>query len=128
MTLPSPAALHKAFLARDKRYDGRFYVGVRTTGIYCRPTCPARPKLKNVRFYRSSAEAEGAGFRACLRCRPDLSPAAPLFHGTAAVVGRGLRLLQEGARTNELGPRLGLTDRHVRPSFSPNTWAHPQSK
>jgi AraC family transcriptional regulator of adaptative response / DNA-3-methyladenine glycosylase II len=125
MSVPSHAALHKAFLARDKRYDGRFYVGVRTTGIYCRPTCPARALLKNVQFYRSPAEAEEAGFRACLRCRPDLSPTAPLFHGTAAVVGRALRLIHEGVTTSKLAPRLGLTDRHVRRLFAEHVGASP---
>lgn len=125
MTLPEIRLLHKAFLARDKRYDGRFYVGVRTTGIYCRPTCPARPLLKNVKFYRSPAEAESEGFRACLRCRPDISPSAPLFQGTAAVVGRALRLLDEGLRTSELAPRLGMTDRHLRRLFAEHVGASP---
>ena len=66
--------LYQALSSRDARYDGRFYAGVTTTGIYCRPICPARPKKEHVLFFRSKAEAEKAGFRPCLRCRPDLSP------------------------------------------------------
>ncbi len=115
--------------ARDKRFDGRFYIGVRTTGIYCRPVCPARPKLKNVNFYRSSAEAESEGFRPCLRCRPDLSPSSPLFEGTAAVVARALRLIQAGAPEGEslekLASKLGLTSRHLRRLFAEHVGASP---
>lgn len=122
-------ALYKALRARDKRFDGRFYVGVRTTGIYCRPVCPARPLRKNVQFYKSAAEAEGAGFRACLRCRPDLSPASPLFQGTAAVVGRALRLIAEGgaddASLRSLADKLGITDRHLRRLFAEHVGASP---
>ena len=121
------AALYKAMLARDKRFDGRFYIGVRTTGIYCRPVCPARPKEKNVDFYRSSAEAESKGFRPCLRCRPDLSPSSPQFHGTAAVVGRALRLISEGEGESleKLAARLGLTSRHLRRLFDEHVGASP---
>lgn len=127
MDLSDKQTLYKAMLARDKRFDGRFYVGVRTTGIYCRPVCPARPKAKNVAFYRSAAEAEGKGFRPCLRCRPDLSPSSPLFHGTAAVVGRALRLISEGEvdSLEKLAARLGLTSRHLRRLFDEHVGASP---
>lgn len=123
----SRAALYKAMLARDKRFDGRFYIGVRTTGIYCRPVCPARPHARNVDFYRSSAEAESKGFRPCLRCRPDLSPSSPLFQGTAAVVGRALRLLSEDEAESleALAARLGLTSRHLRRLFDEHVGASP---
>jgi AraC family transcriptional regulator of adaptative response / DNA-3-methyladenine glycosylase II len=120
---------YKALRSRDKRYDGRFYAGVRTTGIYCRPVCPARPLLKNVEFYRSAAEAEGAGYRPCLRCRPDLAPSSPLFQGTGAVVQRALRLIHEGgadsASLSKLSDRLGITDRHLRRLFAEHLGASP---
>jgi AraC family transcriptional regulator of adaptative response / DNA-3-methyladenine glycosylase II len=123
------AVLYQALLSRDKRFDGRFYVGVRTTGIYCRPVCPARPLLKNVQFYRSAAEAETEGFRPCLRCRPDLSPSVPLFQGTGAIVQRALRLIFEGAADAEslprLADRLGITDRHLRRLFTEHVGAAP---
>ncbi|MGZ3721027.1 MAG: Ada metal-binding domain-containing protein [Bdellovibrionota bacterium] len=123
------ATLYKAVLARDKRFDGRFYVGVRTTGIYCRPVCPARPLLKNIDFYRSQAEAEGAGFRPCLRCRPDIAPSAPLFEGTGAVVKRALRMIAEGQADSlsliAFASKLGLTDRHLRHLFAEHVGAAP---
>jgi AraC family transcriptional regulator of adaptative response / DNA-3-methyladenine glycosylase II len=116
-------------LARDRRYDGRFYVGVHTTGIYCRPICPARPRLENISFYRSQAEAEGAGFRACLRCRPDLSPTSQQWQGTAAVVGRALTLIALGeadeAPLERLAARLGMSDRHLRRLFEEHLGASP---
>jgi AraC family transcriptional regulator of adaptative response / DNA-3-methyladenine glycosylase II len=69
------AICYRALKARDSRFDGRFFTAVRTTGIYCRPICPARPpKLENVVFYRTATEAQEAGFRPCLRCRPELAP------------------------------------------------------
>lgn len=121
--------LYRAMLARDPRYDGHFYVGVRTTGIYCRPVCPARPHLHNVDFYRSPAEAEGVGLRACLRCRPDLSPTSRQWQGTAAVVGRALTLINGGAldegSVEVLATRLGISDRHLRRLFEEHLGASP---
>lgn len=110
-------ALYLSLLARDPRSDGRFYFGVRTTGIYCRPVCPAKPKFENVEFFRSKAEAEKAGYRPCLRCRPDISHSAVRYQGTAAVVSRALRLLeeadQEGENLDYLAEKLGMSDRHL---------------
>lgn len=124
-----PKILYKALRSRDKRFDGRFYVGVRTTGIYCRPVCPARPLQKNVSFYRSQAEAEGAGFRPCLRCRPDLSPSSPQWHGTAAVVSRALRMISEGAADGvsieKFAESLGVSGRHLRRLFDEHVGAAP---
>src|SRR6478735_4373381 len=80
---------------RDPRYDGRFYWGVKTTHIYCRPICPARPKPENILIFKSATEAERAGYRPCLRCRPDLSPGSQRWEGTAVSVGRALRLIEE---------------------------------
>ncbi|MGJ4730652.1 Ada metal-binding domain-containing protein, partial [Luteimonas sp. SDU101] len=75
-TLPDPLVCEQARLSRDARFDGVFFTAVSTTGIYCRPTCPAPPaRARNVRYYANAAAAEAAGFRPCLRCRPELSPA-----------------------------------------------------
>src|SRR5215471_12467837 len=84
----------RARIARDPAYDGRFFVGVRTTRIYCRPVCPVRPaKAENVRFYPSAAAAEAAGFRPCLRCRPETAPFSPAWRGSRATVERAARLI-----------------------------------
>lgn len=121
--------LYRALLAKDPRYDGRFYVGVKTTGIYCRPSCPAKPKKENVRFYRSKAEAEKAGYRPCLRCRPDLSPTSSQWAGTAAVVHRAIGMINkgqvDGKTLPDLADRLGMTDRHLRRLFEEHVGASP---
>lgn len=127
----------RARQTRDARFDGRFFVGVITTGIYCRPICPVRmPKAENVRFYASAAAASEAGFRPCLRCRPECAPGSPAWHGSSSTVRRGLKLIAEGALdeggVNELATRLGVTDRHLRRLFkqhlgaSPTATAHTQ--
>lgn len=115
--------LYKSILSRDPRNDGRFFVGVKTTGIYCRPICPARPKLENVEFFKSKAEAESAGFRPCLRCKPDLSPLSPQWRGTAAVMGRALNLIESGE--DKIADKLGMTDRHLRRLFQEHIGASP---
>jgi AraC family transcriptional regulator of adaptative response / DNA-3-methyladenine glycosylase II len=102
----------RARLARDARFDGQFFVGVKTTGIYCRPICPAvAPKSENVSFYPSAAAASEAGFRPCLRCRPECAPGTPAWSGTSTTVRRGLRLIAGGALDDgdveELADRLG---------------------
>src|ERR1700691_1332896 len=89
---------YRAVKSRDARFDGRFFTAVTTTGIYCRPVCPARtPLRKNVRFYACAAAAEEAGFRPCRRCRPETAPGTPSWLGTSAIVSRALRLISEGA-------------------------------
>src|SRR5439155_14284573 len=89
-------ACYRAIEGRDARFAGRFFLGVRTTNIYCRPGCPARvPRRENVIFFPSAAAAQAAGFRACLRCRPDAAPGSPAQAGTAATLSRALRLLEE---------------------------------
>src|SRR5215471_18447831 len=107
----------RARLSRDARFDGRFFTGVRTTRIYCRPVCPVRPaKSKNVQFFATAAAAERAGFRPCLRCRPETAPGSPAWSGTATTVSRGMRLMQEGfldvASVAHLADRLGIGPRH----------------
>src|ERR1700742_1664305 len=82
---------YKAMLARDHRFDGKFFVGVKTTGIYCRPICPARPKRENVEFFAQALLAEKAGYRPCLRCRPEVAPQSPAWVGKSAVVQRALK-------------------------------------
>jgi AraC family transcriptional regulator of adaptative response / DNA-3-methyladenine glycosylase II len=87
-------ALDRARVSRDPRFDGRFFIAVTSTGIYCRPICPApSPKKTNVRYYATAVAAAEAGFRPCLRCRPEAAPGTPAWMGTSTVVGRALRLI-----------------------------------
>jgi AraC family transcriptional regulator of adaptative response / DNA-3-methyladenine glycosylase II len=120
----------RARLARDARFDGQFFVGVKTTGIYCRPICPANaPKSENVEFFPSAAAAGEAGFRPCLRCRPECAPGTPAWSGTSTTVRRGLRLISGGAlddgNVESLAERLGVTSRHLRRLFSKHLGASP---
>ncbi len=122
----------RARLSRDPRFDGRFFVGVHTTGIYCRPVCPASPpKSENVSFYPSAAAASEAGFRPCLRCRPECAPGSPAWNGTSTTVSRGLKLIRSGALDDAgveaLAGRLGVTSRHLRRLFTQHLGASPQS-
>lgn len=91
-------ACWRALAARDARFDGRFFTAVLTTGIYCRPVCPARtPRRENVVFHPTAASAEAAGFRACLRCRPETAPEMGAWRGTSNTVSRALALIEAGA-------------------------------
>src|SRR6266436_1063558 len=90
------AECDRARLARDPSYDGRFFTGVRTTGVYCRPVCPAQPLSTNVCYFPSAAAAELAGFRPCLRCRPETAPGTPAWRGAAATVTRAFKLIEGG--------------------------------
>src|SRR3954454_20665743 len=110
--------LWRAVEAGDPRFDGWVYCGVRTTGIYCRPSCPARtPKRANVRFFATAAAAQAAGFRACKRCRPDATPGSPEWDRRADLVGRAMRLIADGVVDREgvggLASPVGYTARHV---------------
>ena len=123
-------AYERARLSRDARFDGRFYIGVRTTGIYCRPICPANPpKSENVTFYPTAAAASEAGYRPCLRCRPECAPGTPAWAGTSTTVQRGLRLIADGAlddgNVERLADRLGVTSRHLRRLFTQHVGASP---
>ena len=92
-----PEVCYRALQTHDERFDGRLFVGVTSTGIYCRPVCRARPaKLENCRFYSSAAAAQEAGFRPCLRCRPETAPELGSWRGTSNTVSRGLALIAEG--------------------------------
>ena len=123
-------ACYRAFTSRDRRFDGRFVTAVVTTGVYCRPGCPARlPARRNVRFYPHAAAAESAGFRPCLRCRPETSPGTAAWNGTSATVTRALRLIDQGAMdgagVETLAARLGVTSRWLRQLFAEQLGASP---
>ena len=131
MTL-DPEACYRAFASRDRRFEGRFVTAVVTTGIYCRPGCPARlPRRRNMKFFVCAAAAEEAGFRPCLRCRPDGVPGSPAWAGTSATVNRALRLIDDGALDDvgveQLASRLGVTDRHLRRLFAEHLGASPHA-
>ncbi|HEY6085762.1 MAG TPA: Ada metal-binding domain-containing protein, partial [Nitrospira sp.] len=86
---------YQAVLARDYRFDGKFFVAVKTTGVYCRPICPARPKRENAEFFKTAQAAEKAGYRPCLRCRPESAPGSPAWNGTHATIERALKLIAQ---------------------------------
>src|SRR5215216_2025211 len=120
----------RARLSRDARFDGRFFIGVTSTGIYCRPICPApSPKEKNVRYYPSAAAAAEAGFRPCLRCRPESSPGTPAWVGSSTTVSRALRLIEEDGLSDssleDLAARLGIGSRQLRCLFLKHLGATP---
>ncbi len=112
---------YQAMLARDQRFDGKFFVAVKTTGIYCRPICPARPKRENLEFFPDAASAELAGYRPCLRCRPECAPVSAAWQGTRALVRRALRLIAENGlhqmSEEQFAGRLGVSARHLRRLF-----------
>ena len=125
-------ACYRAVVTRDARFDGRFFGCVKTTGIYCRPVCPARtPKRENMVFVVSAAAAEEAGFRACLRCRPETAPDMGAWRGTSNTVSRALALIEAGALdegdVDALAGRLGVGERHLRRLFRQHLGAAPVS-
>src|SRR5579859_7475876 len=110
---------YRAIQSRDARFDGRFFTGVTSTGIYCRPICPARtPARPNMRFFPHAGAAEAAGFRACRRCRPETSPGSPDWNVRADLAARAVRLIADGYADEHgitgLARRLAVTDRHLR--------------
>lgn len=123
-------ACYRALCGRDVRFDGRLFVGVRTTGVYCRPICPARtPKREHVQFFPSAAAAHEAGFRPCLRCRPETAPDLAAWRGTSNTVARALTLIEMGglddARVEALAVRLGVGERQLRRLFRQHLGASP---
>ncbi len=113
-----PERCYRAVAGRDARFDGWFFTAVHTTGIYCRPSCPARtPLARNVSFFTTAAAAQGAGFRACRRCRPDAAPGSPEWDVRADVVARAMRLIADGeverAGVPGLAARLGYSERQL---------------
>ncbi len=124
------AACYRAIQARDARFDGQIFTGVKTTGIYCRPVCPARtPHVENVVFYPSAAAAQAAGLRPCLRCRPEASPDFAAWRGTSNTVSRALALIETGALdaadVGGLAERLGMGERQLRRLFRQHLGASP---
>ncbi|HET9924155.1 MAG TPA: Ada metal-binding domain-containing protein [Methylomirabilota bacterium] len=121
----------RARISRDRRFDGRFFTGVLTTRIYCRPTCPVKPaQSRNVVFFPTAAAAEQAGFRPCLRCRPETAPGTPAWRGAAATVSRAMRLIEggfldAGKTVEDLADALGMTARHLRRLFARHAGASP---
>ena len=114
--------LYSAFCAKDPRFDGRFFVGVSSTRIYCRPVCRARtPKEENCAFFSSAAEAEQAGYRPCLLCRPELAPGMSIADASASLAKRAARMIEEncgsGERLEQFAHRLHCTGRHLRRVF-----------
>src|SRR5258708_23385651 len=125
-----PSVWYRAVQARDVRYDGRLFTCVRTTGIYCRPICPARPpKLENCLFVPTAAAAQEAGFRPCLRCRPESSPDLDAWRGTSATVSRALKMIEGGALDDgdvaSLAGRLEIGERQLRRLFRQHVGAAP---
>ncbi|MFE2261209.1 DNA-3-methyladenine glycosylase 2 family protein [Streptomyces griseosporeus] len=121
---------YEAVRSRDGRFDGVFFFGVETTGIYCRPSCPAvTPKRRNVRFFATAAAAQGSGFRACRRCRPDAVPGSAEWNARADVVGRAMRLIGDGVVDREgvagLAARLGYSARQVQRQLTAELGAGP---
>ena len=127
-----PRNFSLARLSRDHRFDGLFFTGVKTTGIYCRPICPARaPKESNVEYYTHAYLAQQAGFRPCLRCQPDSAPGSPAWQSIDPTVIRAKRLIDEGALDQgslvQLAGRLGVSDRYLRQLFELQLGVSPKS-
>jgi AraC family transcriptional regulator of adaptative response / DNA-3-methyladenine glycosylase II len=126
-----PQVCYRALRTRDARFDGRLFVGVTSTGIYCRPICPARAaKPENCRFFTSAAAAQEAGFRPCLRCRPESAPECATWRGTSNTVHRGLALIAAGALDGDgsveaLASRLGVGERQLRRLFDQHLGVSP---
>src|SRR5579863_8052523 len=132
MELPGREVCYRALACRDARFDGLLFVGVSSTGVYCRPICPARtPRLDYCSFYVSAAAAQEAGFRPCLRCRPEIAPELASWRGTSNTVSRALVLIGEGAldgagnSVENLAERLGVGGRQLRRLFTQHLGASP---
>lgn len=128
--MPDADTCYRALQARDRRFDGRFFCAVTTTGVYCRPVCSAiTPRRRNCLFFACAAAAESAGFRPCLRCRPEAAPGTAAWRGTATTVARGLQLIEQGAldegSVEDLAARLGVGQRHLRRLFVEHLGAPP---
>jgi AraC family transcriptional regulator of adaptative response / DNA-3-methyladenine glycosylase II len=130
MVMNEEDIFYKAFLSRDSRFDGKFYVGVKTTKIYCRPICPARPKRQNVEFFLEALSAEKAGYRPCLRCHPPSSTPSSAYSGKSAVVSRVLRVLTNQGMGDKgedyFAEQFGLSARHLRRLFREEIGLTPQ--
>lgn len=123
--------MNAARFARDPAFDGLFFIAVKTTGIYCRPVCRVRqPLTRNVNFFPSAAAAERAGYRPCLKCRPESAPFCPAWNGTRTTVERALKLIDDGAldgagTVEQLAERCGIGARHLTRLFRQHLGASP---
>ena len=127
-----PKTCCRAVKSRDARFDGRFFTGVSSTGIFCRPVCPANtPKEENCTFFENAAAALQAGYRPCLRCRPEAAPGGPAWNGVSTTVNRALKLINEGAldegSVEDLAERLGMGERHLRRLFLEHVGVSPKA-
>ncbi|MDX3773670.1 AlkA N-terminal domain-containing protein [Chromatiaceae bacterium AAb-1] len=127
----TPEICHQARLSRDPRFDGLFFIAVKSTGIFCRPICPARsPAEHQVAYFFSAAAAANAGFRPCLRCRPDSAPGSAAWQGTQTTLKRALQLIEQGSlqqqNQSELAERLGISERYLRKLFQQQFGIAPQ--
>ena len=127
---PNAETCYRAIQLRDTKYDGRFFTCVKTTGIFCRPICPARtPKFENCQFVPTAAAAMEAGFRPCLRCRPESAPGSDAWRGTEATVARALEMIEDGALDDgdvaSLAKRLRVGERQLRRLFAQHMGATP---
>lgn len=127
-----PEEFYKAHLARDFRFDGKFFVAVKTTQIYCRPVCPARKaKLENLEFFIHKVQAEEAGYRPCLRCRPETAPGSPAWLGTSDLVRRAVRMMDscalEDLNISQIAEKLGIGERWLRELFQEQVGSNPQA-
>ncbi|QTH06688.1 DNA-3-methyladenine glycosylase 2 family protein [Vibrio fluvialis] len=127
----TPQECQRARLSRDPRFDGRFYVAVKTTGIFCRPICPANlPKEENVEYFLNQAQALQAGYRPCLRCRPDSAPSSWAWKGVETTFLRAMKLIDngelQGQRLSKLAVRLGISDRYLRQLFQSHLGMSPK--
>ncbi len=133
MLIPlDPKICQQARLSRDARFDGRFFTAVKTTGIYCRPICPAKtPKEENIEYFSYAHLAAKAGYRPCLRCRPDSTPDSPVWNGVDTTLKRAKQLIDDGALEQgsllELSARLGISDRYLRQLFEKHLGISPKS-
>ncbi len=123
---------HQAYQSRDARFDGKFFLAVKTTGIYCRPICPAKtPLKKNVLFFKYAYQAANAGFRPCLRCHPDSAPGSPAWNGIGTTLTRAKRLIDNGAletgSVESLSTQLGISDRYLRQLFNKHLGISPKA-
>jgi AraC family transcriptional regulator of adaptative response / DNA-3-methyladenine glycosylase II len=130
--LPDSEICYRALRTRDARFDGRFFTAVKSTGIYCRPICPApTPRRENCEFVACAAAAQQAGYRPCLRCRPEAAPGTPAWRGTSATVARALRLIEDGAldrgNVETLAEQVGVGERHLRRLFVSHIGASPRT-
>ncbi|TAG07597.1 MAG: DNA-3-methyladenine glycosylase 2 family protein [Verrucomicrobia bacterium] len=116
------SVFHQAMLSKDARFDGRFFTAVKTTGVYCRPVCPAKAKPENMIFYETAAEAEQAGFRPCLRCRPESAPGSAAWVGSVSIVKRALKHIESedffSLSEDEFAGKFGMSARHLRRMFN----------